>query len=126
MLAEQQGIARHWKTVSDQLLCGPLWPPKMQGTLRSQCLQATAVFLMCSPASARETLEQFQWAGQLASHLGLIPCVPLDTVTQSLPVLHTLARSALITALHLSLSGSKGKLVNQSPVHFNHLSTDAH
>lgn len=93
----------------------------MQGTLRSQCLQAplthgsTAVFLMCSPTSAQETLEQFQRAGQLASRSGLIPRLPLDTDIRGLPVPHTLARSALLTALHLSPSESEGQASHSTP-----------
>lgn len=58
--------------------------------------------------SAGKTLEQFQRAGQLASHSDLIPRLPLDPAIRGLPVPHTLARSALVTALHLSPSESEG------------------
>lgn len=70
--------------------------------------------------SAQGTLKQFQRAGQLASRSGLIPCLPLDTDIRGLPVPHTLARSALVTALHLSPSEAEEGQAGQS---FNTLST---
>lgn len=122
MLPGQQGMARHWKTVSGQPLCGPLATQNARQTelpvSELPCPVPTAVSLMCSLAWAWETREHFPWAGQLARCSGPIPCLPLDIAIWGPPgQLQTPGRSALVTAIHPAPVIQEGSLIHESLVH---------